>query len=158
MTASVPDLQSKSSISGPQWHALEHRIALRGANYRLRMVRFPAAWLASVDTVDGPTLGCNASPYVAVSRAVEPIGGELIDAMAIVSALRLSHQASARHTRGVLPCRSEFPQCATSPARTGLVGHGSGRNPPATPERSEPGGSHDLVRWFSARDRVSRSP
>jgi hypothetical protein len=53
------------------------------------LVGFPAGWLASVDTAEGPTLGCDASPYLAVSRAVEPIGGELVGAMSIVCALRL---------------------------------------------------------------------
>jgi len=94
MTASAPDLQPNASASG-QWRAQEHRVELRGATYRLRLVRFPAGWLASVDTVEGPTLGCDASPYLAVSRAVEPIGGGLIDAMPIVAALRRSPQMSA---------------------------------------------------------------
>jgi hypothetical protein len=95
MTASAPDLQPNPAVSGRRWRALEHRIALHGVTHRLRLVRFAAGWLASVDTVEGPTLGCNASPYLAVSRAVEPIGGGLIDAMSIVSALRLSGQTGA---------------------------------------------------------------
>lgn len=70
-------------------------MALRGATHRLRLVRFDAGWLASVDTVEGPTLGCDISPYLAVSRAVEPIGGALLDAMSIVSALRPSDQIPA---------------------------------------------------------------
>ena len=74
---------------------------LRGATYRLRMVRFPAGWLASVDTVEGPTLGCNASPFLAVARAIEPIGGGLMEAMSIVPALRDTDQASA--TSAVIP-------------------------------------------------------
>jgi hypothetical protein len=101
MTARAPHLQSSGSVSGPGWRVQEHRIELRGAIYRLRMARFPAGWLASIDTVEGPTLGCNASPYLAVSRAVEPIGGGLIDAMSIVSALRPSDQTSA--TSSVVP-------------------------------------------------------
>jgi hypothetical protein len=68
---------------------------LRGSTHRLRLVRFPAGWLASVDTIEGPTLGCNASPYLAVSLAVEPIGGKLINAMSIVSALRISDRKRA---------------------------------------------------------------
>lgn len=87
MTAGRPDLQSSASGSGPAWRAQDQRIALRGAVYRMRLVSFPAGWLASVDTAEGPTLGCDASPYVAVSRAIEPVGGGLIDAMSIVSAL-----------------------------------------------------------------------
>ena len=87
MTSRASDVQPIPSVSGPQWRAQEHRIALRGATYRLRLVQFAAGWLASVDTVDGPTLGCDTSPYLAVSLAVEPIGGELIDALSIVAAL-----------------------------------------------------------------------
>jgi hypothetical protein len=101
MTARAPELQSSGSASGPDWRIQEHRIELRSASYLLRLVRFPAGWLASVDTVEGPTLGCNASPYLAVSRAVEPIGGGLIDAMSIVSVLRLSDQTSA--TSSIIP-------------------------------------------------------
>ena len=88
MNATAPDLQPHGSASGPRWRGQEHRIELRGASYRLRLVHFSAGWLASVDTVEGPTLGCDRSPYLAVSRAVEPIGGGLIDAMSIASALR----------------------------------------------------------------------
>jgi hypothetical protein len=74
---------------------------MRGAIYRLRLVKFPAGWLASIDTVEGPTLGCNASPYLAVSRAIEPVGGDLIDAMSIVSGMRLPHETAA--TSSVIP-------------------------------------------------------
>jgi hypothetical protein len=88
MTARAPELGTSGPASDREWRVQEHRIELRGATYRLRMARFPAGWLASIDTVEGPTLGCNASPYLAVSRAVEPIGGGLIDAMSIVSAFR----------------------------------------------------------------------
>jgi hypothetical protein len=90
MIASAQVLRSNGSPSGPGRRVREHRIELRGAAYRMRLARFSAGWLASVDTLDGPTLGCNASPYLAVSGAVEPIGGGLIDAMSIASALRLS--------------------------------------------------------------------
>jgi hypothetical protein len=85
MTATAPDLQPQRSAPGPHWRGQEHRIELRGASYRLRLVRFAAGWLASVDTVEGPTLGYDRSPYLAVSRAVEPIGGGLVDAMSIVA-------------------------------------------------------------------------
>jgi hypothetical protein len=86
MTATASDQQPNGSASVPPWRGQEHRIELRGASYRLRLVRFPAGWLASVDTVEGPTLGYDRSPYLAVSRAVEPIGGGPLDAMAIVAA------------------------------------------------------------------------
>ena len=88
MTATAPDLRPHGSASGPYWRGQEHRIELRGASYRLRMVRFHASWLASVDTVEGPTLRYDSSSYLAVSRAVEPIGGGLMDAMSIVAAVR----------------------------------------------------------------------
>lgn len=95
MTAGRPILQRSGSVSGPVWREQVHRIELGGASYRLRLVRFAAGWLASVDTVEGPTLGCDPSPYLAVSRAVEPVGGGLIDAMSIVSAMRLAHETPA---------------------------------------------------------------
>ena len=88
MTARAPDLHANRSISGRRTRASEHRIQLREVSYRLRLARFPSGWLASVDTVEGPTLGCDASPYLAVSRAIEPIGGRLVDAMSIVATLR----------------------------------------------------------------------
>lgn len=86
--ASAPDLQRNGPAFISEWRVQEHRFELRGTTHRLRLVHFPAGWLASVDTVEGPTLGCDPSPYLAVSRAVEPIGGGLIDAMSIVSAVR----------------------------------------------------------------------
>ena len=95
MTAAAPHLQPNGSAFVPRSRVREHRIELRGATHRLRLVHFPAGWLASVDSVEGPTLGCDPSPYLAVSRAVEPIGGGLIDAMSIVSAIRPTHQLSA---------------------------------------------------------------
>ena len=88
MTVTASDLQPHDAPTGPHWRGQEHRIELRGASFRLRLVRFPAGWLASVDTVEGPTLGYDSSPYLAVSRAVEPIGGGLVDAMSIVDAVR----------------------------------------------------------------------
>ena len=98
MTATAPNLRSNGAASVTSWDMHEHRIELRGASHRLRLVHFPTGWLASVDTVEGPTLGCDPSPYLAVSRAVEPIGGGLIDAMSIVSAIRLPHPMPATST------------------------------------------------------------
>ena len=88
MTATAADQQRHGVSSDPPWRGREHRIELRGAGYRLRLVGFPGGWLASVDTVEGPTLGYDSSPYLAVSGAIEPIGGGLADAMSIVAALR----------------------------------------------------------------------
>jgi hypothetical protein len=94
MTTDTSGLQPSPSVSGQQWRVQEHRIELRGSTFMLRLVRFPAGWLASLDTVDGPTLGCDSSPYLAVARALEPIGGALIDAMSIVAAIRPSDPMS----------------------------------------------------------------
>lgn len=85
MTGAAPEPQVPGRVSGRRWRAQEHRIELRGVSYRLRLVSFAAGWLASVDTVEGPTLGCDHSPYLAVSRAVEPLGGSLVEAMSIVA-------------------------------------------------------------------------
>jgi hypothetical protein len=106
MTATAPDLQGHRSASGPCWRVQEHHFELGGGQYRLRLVRFPSGWLASVDTVEGPTLGYDTSPYLAVSRAVEPIGGGLTDAMSIISPLRHSrHDASVGVSSGSDPGR-----------------------------------------------------
>lgn len=93
MTATAGDLRPHVLASGSLWRGQENLIELRGASYRLRLVRFPAGWLASVDTMEGPTLGFDSSPYLAVSRAVEPIGGQLMDAMSIVAAVRTSEDS-----------------------------------------------------------------
>jgi hypothetical protein len=74
-------------------------IELRGVMYRLRLVCFAAGWLASVDTVEGPTLGYDSSPYLAVSRAVEPIGGGLVDAMSIALSVRPAMRRSPPEPR-----------------------------------------------------------
>ena len=79
MTGAAPEPQVPGRVSGRRWRTQEHRIELRGVSYRLRLVSFAAGWLASVDTVEGPTLGCDHSPYLAVSRAVEPLGGSLVE-------------------------------------------------------------------------------
>lgn len=93
--AAAPDLQPNASAFVSPWRVREHRFELRGTTHRLRLVHFPAGWLASVDTVEGPTLGCDPSPYLAVSRALEPIGGGVIDAMSIIPAIRPAQQMSA---------------------------------------------------------------
>lgn len=92
MTGAAPEPQLPGPVSGRRWRVQEHRIELRGVSYRLRLVSFRAGWLASVDSVEGPTLGCDRSPYLAVSRAVEPLGGSLVEAMSIVAGLSLVHR------------------------------------------------------------------
>jgi hypothetical protein len=86
MSSQVPVLRGGPAANS-HWQGQEHRFVLRGASHWLRLVRFRNGWLASVDTVDGPTLGCDHSPYLAISRALEPIGGGLLDAMSIAGEL-----------------------------------------------------------------------
>lgn len=94
-------MTSQVSVARPggtatrSWPLEEHPFQLRGASHRLRLVRLPVGWLASVDSIEGPTLGCDRSPYLALSRALEPIGGRLIDAMSIVAELHLAPRAPA---------------------------------------------------------------
>ena len=48
MTATATDQQPNGSASDPPWRGQEHRIELRGASYRLRLVRsLPAGWRPS---------------------------------------------------------------------------------------------------------------
>jgi hypothetical protein len=94
MTIDARVLDRHAPASDAAWVAREHRFELRGATHRLRLLRRPDGWTASVDTVEGPTIGTDRSPYLAVSRALEPIGGQLIDAMLLVADLRLAPRAA----------------------------------------------------------------
>ena len=73
------------------WQKHEWPIVLRGVSHKLRLVSWQSGWLASVDSVEGPTLGFDRSIYLAVSRAVEPLGGTLADAMSIIGELPSRH-------------------------------------------------------------------
>jgi hypothetical protein len=72
----------------PVWHMQQRRLEVRGAEYRFRLVRFEAGWLASVDTESGPTLGMDRSPYLAARRALEPIGIGMVEAMTLLGRIR----------------------------------------------------------------------
>lgn len=64
--------------SARPWFRVERRfVEVHGVRRTLRLVRFPSGWLASVDTPEGPTIGANRSPYLAASRALEPLGIDL---------------------------------------------------------------------------------
>jgi hypothetical protein len=64
---------------------MEHRTILaRGLELPMRLVGFDAGWLVSVDLPSGPTLGADRSPYLAAWRALEPLGLDLPDAIAVV--------------------------------------------------------------------------
>ncbi len=81
----------------PLWRAYHSDIELRGRHYRLRLVEFSRGWLASIDTADGPTLGCDRSTYLAVGQAIDPVGGGTVDAIRITGdARRAIHDLSIR--------------------------------------------------------------
>jgi hypothetical protein len=69
------------------WSARHVKLAVDGRLVRLRMVRFPRGWVASADSVVGPTLGADRSPYLAARQALEPLGIGLVAALAAVGRL-----------------------------------------------------------------------
>ena len=77
------------------WRADSCAVELRGQHYRLRLVEFAAGWLASVDTADGPTLGYDLSPYLAVGQAIDPVGGGTVDAIRFTGAVRGARRENA---------------------------------------------------------------
>jgi hypothetical protein len=72
----------------PTWEMERRFVSLRGVRRTLRLVRFEAGWLASLDTEAGPTLGADRSPYLATLRALEPAGVGSGEALAVVGRLR----------------------------------------------------------------------
>ena len=68
----------------PTWQLERRYVEVGGARPLLRLVRFDAGWVASIDTPAGPTLGVDRSPYLAAAGALEPAGVGLADAMALV--------------------------------------------------------------------------
>ena len=70
------------------WSARRLQVTVDGASYRLRLVRFPRGWIASADSVEGPTLGVDRSPYLAARQALEPLGIGLVDALSALGRLR----------------------------------------------------------------------
>ena len=68
----------------PAWQIERRFVRVRGVRRPLRLVRFAAGWLASVDTESGPTLGADRSPYLAARRALEPLGLGLVEAMEVI--------------------------------------------------------------------------
>ena len=64
---------------------IEHRTFTDGGVQRpLRLVSFATGWLASADSAAGPTLAADRSPFLAAWRALEPLGIDLVEAIAIV--------------------------------------------------------------------------
>lgn len=69
------------------WTARRVDVTIDGEFHRLRLVRFPRGWIASVDSVEGPTLGVDRSPYLAARQALEPLGVSLVAALSAVGRL-----------------------------------------------------------------------
>ena len=69
------------------WNA--HRVDVMddGELYRLRLVRFARGWVASAESVEGPTLGVDRSPYLAARQALEPLGIGLVAALSALGRL-----------------------------------------------------------------------
>ena len=62
-------------------------VVVRGIPRGVRLVQFPSGWIASVDTESGPTMAVDRSPHLAASRALEPAGVGMVEAMALVGSL-----------------------------------------------------------------------
>jgi len=76
-----------AATAQPSWQLERRFVTVRGVRRPLRLVRFDAGWLASVDTESGPTLGADRSPYLAARRALEPLGIGLVEAMTLVGSM-----------------------------------------------------------------------
>ena len=74
--------------AGAAWTVERRTISVRGIPRALRLARFHAGWVASMDTESGPTLGLDRSPYLAASMAMEPLGVGLAEVMALVGPVR----------------------------------------------------------------------
>lgn len=79
-----PIAEHDALTAQPAWQLERRVVTVGGVRRMLRLVRFATGWLASVDTFDGPTLGADRSPYLAASRALEPLGVGLVEAMSFV--------------------------------------------------------------------------
>lgn len=80
------------------WEARRLPVTVRGETHLVRLVRFERGWLASANAIDGPTLGRNASPYLAVRQALEPLGVSLAEAMAAIGRIDLDPQSAGAGT------------------------------------------------------------
>lgn len=85
----MPVCERDAPAAEPAWQLERRYVEVGGVRRPLRLVRFAAGWLASVDTPAGPTLGADRSPYLAARRALEPLGIDLAEALAIVGRVGL---------------------------------------------------------------------
>jgi hypothetical protein len=97
------------------WRSRTLRLELGGETHVLRLVRFARGWLASTDSIRGPTLGHDASPYLAARRALEPLGIGLVEAMTAVGRLDLG-QVGAETPRSRKSRTASEAAATSSPA------------------------------------------
>lgn len=67
------------------WQARSMSIRVGDEWTTLRLVRFDRGWVASADTLEGPTLGLDRSVYLAARRALEPLGIGLLAVMTAIA-------------------------------------------------------------------------
>lgn len=80
--------EAEAALDEPRaWNARRLDVTIDGEFHRLRLVRFPLGWIASADSVEGPTLGVDRSPYLAARQALEPLGVSLVAALSAVGRL-----------------------------------------------------------------------
>ncbi len=85
LTDAIVEAGAADEAGQPAWRMRSLSVRdRRGAWTTLRLVRFAGGWLASADTLEGPTLGYDASPYLAAGRALAPLGVDLVGAMSTV--------------------------------------------------------------------------
>ena len=79
---------AEAALAEPRsWNARRVDVMADGELYRLRLVRFHRGWIASADSIEGPTLGVDRSPYLAARQALEPLGIGLVAALSALGRL-----------------------------------------------------------------------
>ena len=82
----TPDLHLRPSGETEEgtWRGRSLSIRVGDEWTTLRLARFARGCLASADSLEGPTLGFDRSPYLAARRALEPLGVGLVAAMSAI--------------------------------------------------------------------------
>jgi hypothetical protein len=101
------------------WRSRMLRVEAGGEVRVLRLVRFARGWLASADSIRGPTLGHDASPYLAARRALEPLGIGLVEAMTAVGRLDVGQddRSASERKSGTAPPAAAASSSTTAASR-----------------------------------------
>jgi hypothetical protein len=83
----VTSVQASAEAIRAPWRMVRRTIVVRGIPRTLRLVQFPSGWIASADTESGPTMAVDPSPHLAASRALEPAGIGMVEAMMLVGSV-----------------------------------------------------------------------